>query len=85
MKNTGKRQSNLIGELLGEMTEAKTSGLAFSFAALLPYVLSVIFAIVGAIFGLFYEGCEKDDWYLYVSYLLSQVSFALTAVAFFAL
>ena len=85
MKNTGKRQSNFIGELLGEMTEAKTSGLAFSFAALLPYVLSVIFAIVGAIFGLFYEGCEKDDWYLYVSYLLSQVSFALTAVAFFTL
>ncbi len=85
MKNTGKRQSNLIGELLGEMTETKTSGLAFSFAALLPYLLLVIFAVVGGIFGLFYEGCEKDDWYLYVSYLLSQVSFALTAVAFFAL
>ena len=75
----------MLANLLGDITEEKSSGLAFSAAAVLPYILAVIFALVGGIFGLFYEGVEKEDWYLYLGYLLSQVSFALVAVLFFCL
>ena len=71
--------------LVGEMTEEKASGLAFSLASMLPYVLALLFTIVGAAFGLFYEGVEKENWYLYVGYLLSQASFAIVAVLFFCL
>ena len=85
MKNTNREQPNLLQSLVGEMTEQKASGLAFSLAAALPYVLALLFAVVGAVFGLFYEGVEKENWYLYVGYLLSQASFAIVAVLFFRL
>lgn len=69
--------------LFGEMTEQKAAGLAFSAAAVLPYLLAVVFALFGGIFGLLYEGVEKENWYLYVGYLLSQAAFAIAAVLFF--
>ena len=83
MKNTNREQPNLLEGLLGEMTEKKASGLAFSVVAVLPYLLALLFAIVGGLFGLFHEGVEKENWYLYVGYLLSQSSFAIVAVLFF--
>ena len=83
MKNTNGKQPNLLEGLLGEMTEKKASGLAFSLAAVLPYLLALLFAIAGGLFGLFHEGVEQENWYLYVGYLLSQSSFAIVAVLFF--
>lgn len=83
MKQANEKQPNMLGEFLREYPEEKSSGLAFSCLALLPYVLSFIFSIVGLICGWFYEGCETDDWYLYTGYLLSQIAFALVAVGFF--
>lgn len=85
MKNTNTEQPNLLQSLVGEITEKKASGLAFSLSAMLPYVLALLFALVGGIFGLFHEGVEQEDWYLYVGYLLSQCSFAIVAVLFFRL
>ncbi len=83
MKRMNKKQPNMLGGFLREYPEEKSSGLAFSFAAFVPYVLAFVFALLGTIFGWFYEGCEADDWYLYVGYLLSQISFALVAIIFF--
>ena len=85
MKNTNREQPNLLQNLLGDMTEEKASGLAFSLAAVMPYLLAFLFAIVGGGLGLLYEGVEEENWYRYVGYLLSQVSFALVAVLFFVL
>ena len=84
MKNSEKKKNLINSSLFGSMTDAQASGLAFSGAAFLPYLLAFAFAVVGAVCGLFYEGCENDDWYLYVGYLLSQVGFALVAVWYFA-
>lgn len=64
-------------QLLGEPTQASASGIAFSLASVLPIVLSVIFVIaVGT------GGYAQTDWYLYVSYLLPQLGFAITAIWF---
>lgn len=63
------------------MTTAKTSGLAYSLAAVLPVVLSFVFLIVISACGLTEKtGYETADWYLYCSYILSQLSFAIVAV-----
>ena len=85
MKNNSEQQSNILSSLIGEMTEEKSAGLAFSAAAVLPYLLAFVFALVGACFGLFYEGVETADWYLYVGFLLSQAAFAIVAALFFRL
>ena len=85
MKNTNREQQNLLQSLVGEITEQKASGLAFSLAVALPYVLVLLFAAVGAVFGFLYKGAEEEDWYLYVGYLLSPISFAIVAVLFFRL
>ena len=73
MQNENKRNI----KLLGEPTQASASGIAFSLAAVLPTLLSVIFLIaVGT------GDYAKTDWYLYVSYLLPQMGFAITAIWF---
>lgn len=73
MQNQEKRNI----KLLGEPTQASASGIAFSLAAVLPTILSVIFLLaVGA------GDYTQTDWFLYVSYLLPQVAFAITAIWF---
>ena len=64
MKNTNRKQSNLLEGLLGDINREKASGLAFSAAVFLPYVLEFVFEVVGGILGLFYEGAEKENWYI---------------------
>ena len=84
MGNFGEKKNGMVSSLFGTLTESQASGLSFSGAAFLPYVFSFIFLLVGALCGLFYDGYETDDWYLYVSYLLSQMAFATVAVWYFA-
>ena len=85
MKNSGENKNGINSALFGELTEAQTSGLAFSAATVMPYVLSILFLLVGTLFGLFQEGFETQDWYLYVNYLLTQLGFALVAAWYFFL
>lgn len=67
--------------LFGELTSAQTSGLAYSLAALLPVALSFAFMITVTLFRLTEkEGYTLSDWYLYCSYVLPQLGFALVAV-----
>ncbi len=80
----GQQLNRRLG-MLGELTPEKTSGLAFSLATVLPYALVVIFVIVCMLAGLLTEGVETQDWYLYASYLMPQISFAVVAVSYFCL
>ena len=76
----GQDQRNKKG-LFGELTAGKTSGLAYSLAAVLPVVLSFVFLIVISACGLTEKaGYETSEWYLYCSYILPQLSFAIVAV-----
>lgn len=84
MGNFEEKKNGMVSSLFGSLTEAQASGLSYSGAAFLPYAFSFLFLLVGAVCGLFYEGYETDDWYLYVSYLLSQMAFAAVAVWYFA-
>lgn len=64
--------------LLGEATPAKASGLTFSLSALFSVALSFIFLLIVAMSGAT-KGYETQDWYLYASFLISPVTFALVA------
>lgn len=79
MQDTERQPKSTLSEnLLGAPTPAKASGAAFSIAAVLPAVLSFAFILLLAITGLSgKEGYDQSDWYIYVSYLLSPIAFAL--------
>ena len=81
-KNAQNR-NNPFGNLFGEPTPAKASGLAFSVATLLPTVLSFFFLLALALLGLGdTENYQTADWFLYANYLLPQISFALVTLAY---
>lgn len=58
----------------------KEAGIAYSVSAVLPVLLSFVLVIVLSLVG---GNHESDDWYLYLSFLLPQIGFALTAALFF--
>ena len=64
--------------LLGEATPAKASGLTFSLSASVSVAISFFFLLIVAMSGV-KEGYETQDWYLYASFLISPVTFALVA------
>lgn len=65
--------------LFGEPTTAKAAGLGFSLATILPVVLSFVLLTAVTFSGTDYENA---DWYLYIGYLLPQLSFAFVAFWF---
>lgn len=68
-------KSTINEKLFGEPTQASASGIAFSLATVLPTLLSVLFLMsIGA------GDYAQTDWYVYVSYLLPQLAFAITAI-----
>lgn len=79
MENKNGNNQGLLRPLLGGATPAKASGLTYSLASILSVVLSFLFLIVIALLGLTNEGYETSDWYLYCSFLLSPVAFAIVA------
>ena len=62
------------------------AGLTYSAAAVLPVILSLFVAIMVPIFGdaSFFSSGDYPNWYLYLTYLLPQLSF-LGAAAFYFL
>ena len=75
-----KKQNSLFGEL----TTEKKAGLAYSAAAFLPVILSLAFTIVLQASGATKtENYDKSDWFIYCSFLLPQVAFAIVAAVFF--
>lgn len=81
MKNSDiKKQSGLWASLIGEPTPAKTSGLTFSLATVGIIVASFLWMTILIIVGATQqEGYAQTDWYLYVSYVLTPIVFALVA------
>ena len=62
----------------------KSSGFAFSIAAVLPVLLSFIFLLTISVLGLTAnENYKTQDWYLYANYLLPQIAFVAVTVFYF--
>ncbi|MBQ8295643.1 MAG: CPBP family intramembrane metalloprotease [Clostridia bacterium] len=80
-----KARLSLLDRLLGKPEISKTAGISYTVAVLLPAVLSFALIVVLSAFGLtgtegtIAVGNKNADWYLYVSYLLPQLAFALVA------
>ena len=79
MSKKDRTDNRNIYALLGESTPYKQAGLAYSINAVLPSVLFILFAILCSALGLMKEGYQKQDWFLYFSYILPQASIALLA------
>jgi membrane protease YdiL (CAAX protease family) len=76
-----KKNSNNFNSWINEPTAAKSSGLAFSVAAVLPSAFGVWFMIVFSLCGVSVSGENGYfDWYIYLNFLLPQVSFALAVL-----
>ena len=58
----------------------KESGIAFSLAALLPVLVSLILSVFVAAAG---KGAQDTVWYRYLSYFLPQLCFAAAAAVYF--
>ena len=58
----------------------KESGIAFSLAALLPVLVSLVLSVLVAAMG---EGAQNAVWYRYLAYFLPQLCFALSAAVYF--
>lgn len=66
-------------------TQAKASGMSYSATVLILMILSMIASlIIGAAGVTFQKGAPKPDWYVYLNYLLPQISLCLVAVLYFA-
>ena len=59
----------------------REAGISYSLSAVLPVLLSLLASLF--ILGLAKEGYEKQDWYLYLNYLLPQIAFAGVAIIYF--
>lgn len=80
MKNNRKeKRESFLSSFIGEPTPAKASGITFTLAAVGLVLLSFLFLALLSVCGLG-EGVEGKDWYLYCSFLLSPLAFALVAV-----
>lgn len=65
-------------------TPAKASGLTFTLATIFPVLLSFVFITVITALGLTaQEGYDSQDWFLYASFLLPQISSCLVAFFYF--
>ena len=74
------KQTGLWASLIGEPSPAKTSGLTFSLATVGIIVASFLWMTILIIVGATQqEGYAQTDWYLYVSYVLTPIVFALVA------
>ena len=58
------------------LSTAEKSGLAYSMAAILPAIFSLVFVIVLSAVGITKEA-QGQDWYLYLSFLLPQIASAV--------
>ncbi len=66
--------------IIGEFSPAKSGGLTFTLASLMPVLPASVFMVILLLSGLAsQEGVQETDWYLYINYLLTPVSFAAVA------
>jgi membrane protease YdiL (CAAX protease family) len=81
---TNKTNRQNIWSLLGEPTQEKKSGLAYSAAVVMNVLLSVVLIVGIALAGFTTSAeYESEDWFLYCSFLLPQLAFAIVAAIYF--
>ena len=74
------KQTGLWASLIGEPTPANVSGLTFTLASVGSIVMSFLWTIILMICGVTQqEGYAQTDWYLYMSFVLTPVVFAIVA------
>ena len=73
----------MLSPIFGERTVEKAAGLSFSLATIFPTLLAVLLLIFGGAFGLFEEGYEEKEWFLYCNFLLPQLAYAIVILLFF--
>ena len=70
-----------MAAFLGEPTPAKLSGLTFSVTSIVAVVFACLFTIILIVGGIAdTPGYETSEWYLYCSFLITPLAFALSAV-----
>lgn len=74
------KQTAQLTEEQFRMRALKEAGIAYSVSAVLPLLLSFLFSIVLSLIG---GNHETENWYLYCSFLLPQIGFAVTALLYF--
>ena len=66
-------------------TQAKASGVAYSASIMILLILSMVVTIVLGVAGIVIKSTDvKPNWYIYLNYLLPQLSLFLVAVIYFA-
>lgn len=74
------KQRGFFSSLIGDPTPAKASGFTFTLATLAMVGVSVLFLMALVVSGLATnEETASSDWYLYCSYLLTPLTFALVS------
>ena len=74
---------NAVPETIAVLLPAdqpKESGIAFSFVAPLPVLVSLLLSVLSAAVG---GGALQAVWYRYLAYFLPQLCFALSAAVYF--
>ncbi len=89
MQNQGKRQNSKYNapKPLPYLTptQAKASGVAYSAVIMISLILSLIASIALGVMGVVItEKDVKPNWYIYLNYLLPQITLFLTAALYFA-
>lgn len=73
-----------MSEIHKKLYDGRSAGLLYSFISVLPLIFSLLFTAVILAAGFSHaEGEAYPDWYIYCSYLLPQLSLALSVFVFF--
>ena len=72
------RKQSAYEKFLLQPTPAKTSGACFTLAIGIPQILAIVVTILLMVCNAMPKGVAKPDWYLYLSYTLTPIAFALT-------
>ncbi len=76
-------QRSALNALLDKPTRENSSGLAFTFAALFAFGLSLVASLILKWNGFDFEKDTTKDWYLYLSYALSPIALFFAAFWYF--
>lgn len=85
-KNTRQTKKNVPPKPLplNAPTQAKASGLAYSFSVMLLLAMSLVVSVVLAMAGLNTEAHREKDWYRYINAILPQFCLFFIAVLYFS-
>ena len=81
MENKRNKQQGTVAAFLGEPTPAKLSGLTFSVTSIAAVAWACLFTVILIVCGVADNpDYTKSEWYLYCSFLITPLAFALSAV-----